>query len=949
MSDDDSSFGSSSSEEEGVYTVQSIVSKRGGRGGKKVEYLVRWKGYGSDDDTWEPIDSLAESAAEAIAAFEKKPAKRTAAATTKQPKPPSRSSRRESSAKRNATEPQPPAEPRPPVEMRDLNDVSASDLVAACLHPSAPAMSKDLAERLCAARPFRDADDAKRRVKGFAGKKVAKLLALGLEFIPRKVERKRQRRAEANDDHDGDGVQAEGDDEEEGQGAAAAAGEEAPKGRLRTRKKTNYREMDGPDDDEKEEEGKGKKRKRKQDDDDSSASEGESEDGDNDIDSDELEEEGGASPRSASESFSESDDEMFGGGPRKKKSKAKQRRAQSAYVGDLADNLPAEGDAWTAARERLVAIGASAHPAWRPRASELKKASRGSVSGSAGWSRLESSSHKVRHAAAPKGKPPKKGKRKGKGGGASAASAEGGGSQVAEAKAVELFGSRQLAEGGAAHWVCYAGGPIWALDWCVGAAEAAESCQVVALSAHAKDDKSHFLNEPSSGTNLIQIWQMPTSHDAPAEADADAAQQPRMLFAIEHNGGLAWDLKWLPYASDADGAPPPPSAGAAASGEAALPRLGLLAAALGSGEIVVYAVPHLSAVSAASKQKGAAVLALEPVFRATMEGKLMWTLAWSPSGDRIAAGCADGWLTVWGLDSSGAEAAAQRPPLVSVKAHKEAVRQCAWAPALDDSWGPGGAQTVATVSHDSCLSLWDLRDVWEPNLTAMSTKTTWATSCVWPLDTASVWSCYTDGRLKLASLGHGNIRHRIPFETPNPNQALWNMAVSPAHPELCAACGDGGTVVVASNLRDVAHDLADKSNHRLRVGIPIKLTYDKGEQTLVVDTTLTSEAKFQDAKTIAGGRHRIGAGSGTMKPKSPGAKKESRPTFIQAAREAQQSEGGASAAASEDEGLAFPKLTGLRRIVFGGGEENWRWLAFGGASGLLHCARIGMDESQTRV
>ena len=116
MSDDDSSFGSSSSEEEGVYTVQSIVSKRGGRGGKKVEYLVRWKGYGSDDDTWEPADSLAESAAEAIAAFEKKPAKRkAAAATTKQPKPPSRSSRRESSAKRAATEPQPPAEPRPRV------------------------------------------------------------------------------------------------------------------------------------------------------------------------------------------------------------------------------------------------------------------------------------------------------------------------------------------------------------------------------------------------------------------------------------------------------------------------------------------------------------------------------------------------------------------------------------------------------------------------------------------------------------------------------------------------------------------------------------------------------------------------------------------------------------------------------------------------------------------
>ena len=72
---------------------------------------------------------------------------------------PGRSSRRESSVKRAATEPQPPVEP---VEMRDANDV---DLVATCLHPSATAMSKDLAERLCADHPFHNADDAKRRAR----------------------------------------------------------------------------------------------------------------------------------------------------------------------------------------------------------------------------------------------------------------------------------------------------------------------------------------------------------------------------------------------------------------------------------------------------------------------------------------------------------------------------------------------------------------------------------------------------------------------------------------------------------------------------------------------------------------------------------------------------------------------------------------------------------------
>ena len=72
---------------------------------------------------------------------------------------PGRSSRRESSVKRAATEPQPSVEP---VEMLDAND---ADLVATCLHPSVTAMSKGLVERLCADHPFNNADDVKRRAR----------------------------------------------------------------------------------------------------------------------------------------------------------------------------------------------------------------------------------------------------------------------------------------------------------------------------------------------------------------------------------------------------------------------------------------------------------------------------------------------------------------------------------------------------------------------------------------------------------------------------------------------------------------------------------------------------------------------------------------------------------------------------------------------------------------
>jgi hypothetical protein len=122
-------------------------------------------------------------------------------------------------------------------------------------------------------------------------------------------------------------------------------------------------------------------------------------------------------------------------------------------------------------------------------------------------------------------------------------------------------------QGGAnAHWVCAVGGAIWALDWhqasdgSQGAADdddgddgdAADDLpppSIVALSAHPSDDASHRLNHPTSGANVIQLWQMPSSNRAPSAASpmASSPDTPRLMFVIAHNGGVAWDLKWLPF------------------------------------------------------------------------------------------------------------------------------------------------------------------------------------------------------------------------------------------------------------------------------------------------------------------------------------------------------------------------------------------------------------------
>jgi general transcription factor 3C polypeptide 2 len=318
-------------------------------------------------------------------------------------------------------------------------------------------------------------------------------------------------------------------------------------------------------------------------------------------------------------------------------------------------------------------------------------------------------------------------------------------------------------------YLLHVGGPIWALDWCPSTApssssvtqdegpnirEGAQKNQTavgdtsafLAVGCHPKDEPLHRLGIATSGPNSIQIWELDSI--AKAKNSSAAATKPRIAVAIGHNGGLTWHCKWCPSEETSTAA----STNSRNSSVAEfLPRLGLLAAALGDGTVQVWSIPQVHTLPPCSSVYVATPPPVAFLSSRHLSGSLPSRVDWLPDRphDLLLIGCWDGTVAIAKLDPENSEylgtaaeqgngtdvammeAAASPGSIINTTraarpvglrllchfpAETQPLRAAKWLPAGEGSGSIDFANRFMflTVGHEATIRVWDSRDQFSP-------------------------------------------------------------------------------------------------------------------------------------------------------------------------------------------------------------------------------------------
>ncbi|XP_074471258.1 general transcription factor 3C polypeptide 2 isoform X2 [Sebastes fasciatus] len=262
----------------------------------------------------------------------------------------------------------------------------------------------------------------------------------------------------------------------------------------------------------------------------------------------------------------------------------------------------------------------------------------------------------------------------------------------------------------------YAGGPVWAMEWCP-TPDGAPASQYLAVACHRGMDDRHYVNRTYGGPGLVQLWDL-----GPLEYNTRPDSRPALSYGLAQDKGFVWHLKWCP-----SGGWEPPGAGRKAP---LLPRLGLLAVATSSGVVTIYSLPHPDALLStyqpstsgeAGEQlpvyqaEGVVTLKLGSLRAPRHEGSgQVLSMDWSPEKPHniLAVGFYDGVVGLWNLSTTSALLRVRESPSLSLLpyrcllAHDNAVRALAFCPA--------SRYLLVTAGEDRYVKTWDLRRPHDP-------------------------------------------------------------------------------------------------------------------------------------------------------------------------------------------------------------------------------------------
>ncbi|XP_022048403.1 general transcription factor 3C polypeptide 2 [Acanthochromis polyacanthus] len=263
----------------------------------------------------------------------------------------------------------------------------------------------------------------------------------------------------------------------------------------------------------------------------------------------------------------------------------------------------------------------------------------------------------------------------------------------------------------------YAGGPVWALEWCP-TPDGAIATQYIALACHRGMDDLHYASKTCTGSGLVQLWDV-----SKLEYDSSPDSQPVLAYGLAQDNGVVWHLKWCPAGGwelpNCDRKAP------------FLPRLGLLAVATSNSLVTIYSLPHPDALHSSQKlansgadsekpriYKAQGVLTLRlgsfKAPRHEMSGLVM-SMDWLPQKpyNIMAVGFYDGIVGLWDLSTKSAllrvresDRSLSLLPYRCLLAHDHAVRALAFCPA--------SRHLLVTAGEDRYVKMWDLRRLVNP-------------------------------------------------------------------------------------------------------------------------------------------------------------------------------------------------------------------------------------------